>query len=170
MFSHTQQHPWVASPEDPKGQLPCMLASEEWVLQGKLRKIAHGSFSKFCWCSRGTFPYHCKMVPFQWILWYSPLSWAAFLGPLPVSFFPVSSVVEQLSCWTWITVILNGLPWRWTEVILSFWDCIQVLHFGLFCWLWWLLHFFEGFLPTVVDIMVIWVKFTHSSPLSFADS
>ena len=42
-------------------------------------------------------------------------------------------------------------------------DCIQVLHFGLF---------FDhdgysisskGFLPTVVDIMVIWVKFTHSS-------
>jgi len=23
-----------------------------------------------------------------------------------------------------------------------FWDCIQVLHFGLFCWLWWLLHLF----------------------------
>ena len=22
------------------------------------------------------------------------------------------------------------------------WDCIQVLHFGLFCWLWWLPHFF----------------------------
>ena len=25
-----------------------------------------------------------------------------------------------------------------------FWDCIQVLHFRLFCWLWWLLHFFWG--------------------------
>ena len=23
-----------------------------------------------------------------------------------------------------------------------FWDCTQVLHFGLFCWLWWLLYFF----------------------------
>ena len=23
-----------------------------------------------------------------------------------------------------------------------FWDCIQVLHFRLFCWPWWLLHFF----------------------------
>ena len=23
-----------------------------------------------------------------------------------------------------------------------FWDCIQVLHFGLYCWLWGLLHFF----------------------------
>ena len=27
-----------------------------------------------------------------------------------------------------------------------FWDCIQVLHFGLFCWLWGLLHFFSGIL------------------------
>ena len=28
----------------------------------------------------------------------------------------------------------------------------------------------KGFLPSVVDIMVIWVKFTHSSPFQFADS
>ena len=28
----------------------------------------------------------------------------------------------------------------------------------------------KGFLPTVVDTMVVWVKFTHSSPLQFADS
>ena len=29
---------------------------------------------------------------------------------------------------------------------------------------------FKGFLPTVVDIMVILSKFTHSSPFEFADS
>ena len=28
----------------------------------------------------------------------------------------------------------------------------------------------KGFLPTVVDIMIILVKFTHSSPFYFADS
>ena len=28
-----------------------------------------------------------------------------------------------------------------------FWDCIQGLHFGLFCWPRWLLHFFRG-IPT----------------------
>ena len=28
----------------------------------------------------------------------------------------------------------------------------------------------EGFLPTVVNIMVIWVKFTHSSPFQVTDS
>ena len=33
------------------------------------------------------------------------------------------------------------------------------------CWLWGLLHFFYNvFLPTVVDLMVIWIKFTHSHP------
>ena len=42
-----------------------------------------------------------------------------------------------------------GLLWYWmfrlgNEPILfsRFWDCTQVLHFGLFCWLWGLLHFF----------------------------
>ena len=41
-----------------------------------------------------------------------------------------------------------GLLWYWMVCLgneqRSFcylWDCIQVLHFGLFCWLWWLLHF-----------------------------
>ena len=42
-----------------------------------------------------------------------------------------------------------GLPWYWMvcfgneqRSFRHFWDCIQVLHFGLFCWPWWLLHFF----------------------------
>ena len=42
-----------------------------------------------------------------------------------------------------------GLPWHWMVCLgneqrsfCCFWDCTQVLHFGLFCWLWWLLHFF----------------------------
>ena len=64
-----------------------------------------------------------------------------------------------------------GLLWYWMVCLgyeqgsfCHFWDCIQVLHFGLF---------FDhdgysisskGFRPTVVDIMVIWVQFTHSSP------
>ena len=29
----------------------------------------------------------------------------------------------------------NGLSWKRTEIILSFWDCIQELHFKLFCWI-----------------------------------
>ena len=43
------------------------------------------------------------------------------------------------------------LLWYWTVCLgneqrsfCHFWDCIQVLHFELFCWLWWLIHFFQG--------------------------
>ena len=41
-----------------------------------------------------------------------------------------------------------GSPWYWMEneneqrSFCRFWDYIQVLHFRLFCWPWWLLHFF----------------------------
>ena len=42
-----------------------------------------------------------------------------------------------------------GLLWYWMVCLGNeqrsfshFWDCIQLLHFRLFCWLWWLLHFF----------------------------
>ena len=66
-----------------------------------------------------------------------------------------------------------GLLWYWMDCLgneqrlfCHFWDYIQVLHFWLFCWLWWLLISSKGFLPTVVDIMFIWVKFTHSNTFS----
>ena len=69
-----------------------------------------------------------------------------------------------------------GLPW-YRMVCLGneqrsfchFWDCTQVLHFRLFCWLWGYTISSKGFLPTVVDIMVIWVKFVRSSPFEFTD-
>ena len=42
-----------------------------------------------------------------------------------------------------------GLPWYWMVCLgneqrsfCRFWHCIQVPHLRLFCWLWWLLHFF----------------------------
>ena len=42
-----------------------------------------------------------------------------------------------------------GLLWYWMICLgnkqrsfCHFWDCTQVLRFGLFCWLWGLLHFF----------------------------
>ena len=44
-----------------------------------------------------------------------------------------------------------GLRWYWMVCLgnkqrsfCHFWDCIQVLHFRLFCWPRWLLHFFWG--------------------------
>ena len=61
--------------------------------------------------------------------------------------------------WYWMVCLGNE-----QRLFCRFWDCIQVLHFRIFCWPWWL-HSSEGFLPTVVDIMVIWVKFTHYSPV-----
>ena len=40
-----------------------------------------------------------------------------------------------------------GLLWYWMVCLgqrsfCHFWDCIQALHFRLFCWPWWLLHLF----------------------------
>ena len=73
-------------------------------------------------------------------------------------------------------VSISALLWYWMVYLgnkqrsfCHFWDCIQVLHFGLFCWLYGYSISSKGFLPTVVD-MVIWVKFTHSSPSWFTDS
>ena len=39
--------------------------------------------------------------------------------------------------WYWMVCLGNE-----QRSFCRFWDCIQVLHFRLFCWLWWLLHFF----------------------------
>ena len=64
-----------------------------------------------------------------------------------------------------------GLLWYWIVCLgneqrsfCCFWDCTQVLHFGLFCWLWDYSISSKGFLPRVEDTMVIWIKITHSSP------
>ena len=64
-----------------------------------------------------------------------------------------------------------GLPWYWMVALemnrdhsVVFWDCIQVLYFGLFVGHDGYSISSKGFLPTIVDKMVIWVKFTHSSP------
>ena len=48
-----------------------------------------------------------------------------------------------------------------------FWDCTKVPHFRLFS-LWYDGHSIssKGFLPTVVDLMVIWVKFAHYAHFS----
>ena len=56
---------------------------------------------------------------------------------------------------TWITVILNGLPWKWTEIILLFLRLPPSIAF------WTLVDYdgyfisSKGFLPTVLDIKVI---------------
>ena len=62
-----------------------------------------------------------------------------------------------------------GLLWYWMVCLENeqrsfyhFWDCTQVLLFGHLCWLWGISS--KGFLPTVVNILVIWIKFSPSGP------
>ena len=67
--------------------------------------------------------------------------------------------------YTWITVILNSLHWKWTEITLSF----SRLHPSTAFWTLLLTMRATPFLlrdslPTVVDVMVFWIKFTHSCP------
>ena len=54
-----------------------------------------------------------------------------------------------------------GFPWRWMP---HFWDCTQFLHFRLFIDYEGYSISSKGFLPIVVDIMVIWIKFTNFHP------
>ena len=104
----------------------------------------------------------------------SPLSWKGHLFWVLVLKGLVGfhrTIQFQLIQRYWLEHRL-GSPWYWMICLgneqrsfCRFWDCIHVLHFGLFFWPSWLLSISsEGFLPTVVDIMVIWVKFAHSSP------
>ena len=67
--------------------------------------------------------------------------------------------------WYWIVCLGNKM-----RCYCHFWDCIQVLHFRLF-------FDYDGcsissksFWPTIVDIMVSWIKFTCFSPFWFTDS
>ena len=57
--------------------------------------------------------------------------------------------LQLLQCY-WVGPRL-GFLWYWMVCLgyeqrsfCRFWDCIQVLHFRLFCWPLWLLHFFWG--------------------------
>ena len=61
-------------------------------------------------------------------------------------------------CWsghTWITVILNGLPWKQTEIILSFLRLHPTTEFRTLVDHDGYSISSKGFLATVVDIMVI---------------
>ena len=66
--------------------------------------------------------------------------------------------------WYWMVCLGNE-----QRSFCRFWDCIQVLHFGLFCWLWLLLHSSKRFLPTVVDIIItLTTALSNSVKLSHA--
>ena len=64
-----------------------------------------------------------------------------------------------------ITVILNDLPWKWTEIILSLLRLHPSTAFQTLLLTMRATSFLnKRFLPPVVDIMVIGIKFTHSHP------
>ena len=62
--------------------------------------------------------------------------------------------------WYWMVCLGNG-----QRPFCRFWDCTQVLHFRVFFWLWGSLISLKEFLSTIVYIMIIWIKFTHSHPI-----
>ena len=85
------------------------------------------------------------------LLHSSPLSWKGHLFWLLVlrGLIGLQRTIQlQLLQHYWLGHRL-GLPWYWMvcfgneqRSFCRFWDCIQVLHFRLFCWPWCLLHFF----------------------------
>ena len=81
---------------------------------------------------------HVRM-PFSQIIWVVVLTGLVGLH---------RSVQLQLLQHYWLGHRL-GLLWYWMVCLgdeqrsfRRFWDCIQILHLGLFCWPWWLLRFF----------------------------
>ena len=87
------------------------------------------------------------------LLHFSPLWWKGHLFGVLIleSLVGLHRTVQlQVLQRYWLGCRL-GLLWYWMVYLgnkqrsfCHFWDCIQVLHFKLFCWPWWPLHFFWG--------------------------
>ena len=74
--------------------------------------------------------------------WKGQLSWVLVLEDLVGLYRTIRFQLLQ-HYWLWHRL---GLLWFWMVCLgngqrscCHLWDCIQVLHFALFCWLWWLL-------------------------------
>ena len=68
---------------------------------------------------------------------------------------------------TWITVMLNGLSWKWTEITLGFEIAPKYCISNSFVDYEGYSISSKGFLSRVVAIMVIWIKFAHSRSFSW---
>ena len=83
----------------------------------------------------------------------------SFIEPFNFSFFSISGWGIDLD----YSDTENVLSWKQTKIILflrlhpstAFWTVVAYEGYSISS---------KGFLSTVVDIMIIWVKFTHSSP------
>ena len=83
-------------------------------------------------------------VHFSPLWWKGHPFWVLVLGLLGLHW-----TLQLQALWHYWSGHRFGLTWYWTVCLgnvqrsfCRFWDCTQVLHFGLSCWLWWLLHFF----------------------------
>ena len=97
------------------------------------------------------------------------------LGVLKGLVVPHRTVQLQLLQHYWLGHRL-GLPWYWMVCLgnkqrsfCHFWDFTQVLHFGLFCWLCWLVHFFFAVLSQGQLSGTPWTV-AHQPPLSMGFS
>ena len=120
---------------------------DHWVLLAKhcqplncfvlYSKVTFGCYSRYLLTS-----YFCIPVPYkEKDIFWGVLALEGLIGLL-------RTIQLQLLQHYWSGHRL-GLPWYWMVCLgneqrsfCHFWDCNQVLHFGLFCWLWWLLLFF----------------------------
>ena len=94
-----------------------------------------------------------QLSPDFLLLYSSPLSWKGHLFLMLVleGLIGLHSTVQLQLPWHYWLGHRLGLLWYWMvglgnkqRSFCHFWDCTQVLHFKLFCWPWWLLHFFWG--------------------------
>ena len=91
------------------------------------------------------------------LLHYSPLWWKGhlFLAFVLEVLVGLQRMVQLQLLWHYGLGHRLGLLWyEWfvletNRSFCHFWECTQALHFGLFCWLWGLLHFFWGILRTM---------------------
>ena len=85
------------------------------------------------------------------LLHSSPLQWKGHIFWVLVleGLVGLLRTVQHQLLWHYWSGHRLGLPWYWMVCLgneqrsfCHFWDCIQVLHFRLFSWLCWLVHFF----------------------------
>ena len=128
--------------------------------------VLQGQASLFFWGSLDFLLFHSSPLWWKWDFFFFFFMVLALEGLIGLH----RTIQHQLLQCYWLEHRL-GLLWYWMvcpgnkgRSFCCFWDCTQVLHFGLFYWLWGLLHFFSRILATVVHVMIIWIKSTHSHP------
>ena len=141
---------WTPGVGDGQGGLVCCdswgpreLDTTEWLNWTELNCFIPYSKAKFAYYSRCFLTsYFCIPVPYNE---KDIFFWVLVLKGLVGLHRTVKLQVLQRY---WLGHRL-GLLWYWMVCLgneqrsfCRFWDCMQVLHFRLFCWPWWLLHFF----------------------------